>query len=399
MAGLYVLLIVSVIPWRSATIYSGGVDAVVIAKALLAVLALGATVVLAARTRERVAVGIAPAGVIAVALLVSALGSVLSGNDSATIVLVGRVFVVMATILLLLTSVPWVTSIVCLLSAMAAVALVAAITGLPTLASTGRLGGGIPEIHPNELAGLVAAPLVGLVVLMLRNGVRVWRLLAAVVLVGIAVATGSRIGLLAIGVGIVAAVLVNGIRDRSVLYLLLGALPLGYAIGSFTDVFGSLATRAGSNDTSTALDSRFDVWRVVLGWDWSEWRKWIGIGLSAKEIPVDVKWRDTQVLDSSWVSLLAQTGFIGTALIAALVVWCVASALISSRRRWLVTPLLTLVIVRSITESGLVDSAMAFILFFTVASLLTHRSRHADDPVGPQFDEIDGRRSRQTSLI
>lgn len=396
--GLYALLIVSVIPWRSATIYSGGVDAVVIAKALLAVLALAATVVLAARTRERVAVGIAPAGVIAVALLVSALGSTLAGNDSSTVVLVGRMFVVMATILFLLTTVPWVTSIVCLLSAMAAVALFAAVTGLPTLASGGRLGGGIPEIHPNELAGLVGAPLVGLVVLMLRDGVRTWRLIATVVLVGIAVATGSRIGLLAIAIGIVAAVLVNGIRDRSVLYLLLGALPLGYAIGSFTDVFGSLATRAGSNDTSTALDSRLDVWRVVLGWDWSEWRKWIGIGLSAKEIPVEIKWRDTQVLDSSWVSLLAQTGLIGTGLIAALVVWCIASALISARRRWLVTPLLTLVIVRSITESGLVDSAMAFILFFTVASVLTHRSRHADDPVGLRLDRVEEPRSRQTTL-
>ncbi len=396
--GLYAVLIVSVIPWRSATIYSGGIDTVVIAKALLAMIALGATVMLAARTRERVSVGIAPAGIIAVALLVSALGSTLAGNDSSTIVLVGRMFVVMATILFLLTTVPWVTSIVCLLSAMAAVALVAAVTGVPTLAASGRLGGGIPEIHPNELAGLVGAPLVGLVVLMLRDGVRAWRLVATVVLVGIAVATGSRIGLLAIAIGIVAAVLVNGIRDRSVLYLLLGALPLGYAIGSFTDVFGSLATRAGSNDTSTALDSRFDVWRVVLGWDWSEWQKWIGIGLSAKEIPVDIKWRDTQVLDSSWVSLLAQTGLIGTALIAALVVWCVASALISARRRWLLTPLLTLVIVRSITESGLVDSAMAFILFFTVASLLTHRSRHSDDPDGLRLDRVEEPRSRQTAL-
>ncbi|KAA0960165.1 MULTISPECIES: O-antigen ligase family protein [unclassified Microbacterium] len=396
--GLYAVLIVSVIPWRSATIYSGGIDTVVIAKALLAMIALGATVMLAARTRERVSVGIAPAGIIAVALLVSALGSTLAGNDSSTIVLVGRMFVVMATILFLLTTVPWVTSIVCLLSAMAAVALVAAVTGVPTLAASGRLGGGIPEIHPNELAGLVGAPLVGLVILMLRDGVRAWRLVATVVLVGIAVATGSRIGLLAIAIGIVAAVLVNGIRDRSVLYLLLGALPLGYAIGSFTDVFGSLATRAGSNDTSTALDSRFDVWRVVLGWDWSEWQKWIGIGLSAKEIPVDIKWRDTQVLDSSWVSLLAQTGLIGTALIAALVVWCVASALISARRRWLLTPLLTLVIVRSITESGLVDSAMAFILFFTVASLLTHRSRHSDDPDGLRLDRVEEPRSRQTAL-
>lgn len=390
--GMYVLVIVSVIPWRSSTIYGGGVDAVVIAKAMIAVIALAATAMLAARTRQRVSIGLAPAGVISLTLLISALGAALAGNDSSTIVLVGRMFVVMATILLLLTTVPWVTSIACLLGAMATVAFVAAVTGLPRLAASGRLGGGIPEIHPNELAGLVAAPFIGLVVLMLRKGVRLWRLVAAFALLGIAVLSGSRTGLLAIVVGIVIAVLVNGIRDRSVLYLLLGALPLAYGIASFTDVLGSLATRAGSNDTSTALDSRFDVWRVVFGWDWGEWRKWIGIGLSAKKIPVDIKWRDEQVLDSSWASLLAQTGLIGTALIAALIVWCVASALISSRRRWLIAPLLALVLLRSATESGLVDSATAFVLFFVVATVLTHRSRHADDPKGPRFDDDDAHR-------
>ncbi|MFT4258392.1 O-antigen ligase family protein [Microbacterium sp.] len=384
--GLYILLIASVIPWRSQTIYSGGVDAVVIAKALIALLALACTLMLAARTRERVAVGIAPAAVISVTLVVSLLGSVLAGNDAATIVLVARVFMVMATVLLLLTMVPWITSVVCLLAAMSSVAFVAAITGLPGFASSGRLGGGIPEIHPNELAGLVAAPLVGLVVLMLRTGTTLWRLSAAGVLLAIAVASGSRTGLLAMVVGIVIALLTNGIRHRSVLYLLLGALPLAYAIGSFTDIFGSIATRAGSNDTSTALDSRFDAWRVVLAWDWSEWRKWIGLGLSAKKVPVDIKWRDEQVLDSSWASLLAQSGLIGTALIAALLVWCVVAAMTSSRRRWLIAPLLVLVIVRSVTESGLVDSATAFILFFAVTSLLTHRSRHADDPVEPRFE-------------
>jgi O-antigen ligase len=396
--GLYVLLIVSVIPWRSQTIYSGGLDSVVVAKALIAVIALGAAVLLATRTHDRVSVGLGPAGVIGVTLLVSTLGSVLAGNDSATVVLIGRVFMVMATILLLLTAVPWVMSVACLLSAMAIVAVVAAVTGIPTLASSGRLGGGIPEIHPNELAGLAAAPLIGLVILMLRNGVRGWRLAAAAVLLGIAVASGSRTGLLAIVIGIAVAVLVNGIRDRSVLYLLLGALPLAYGIGSFTDVFGNLATRAGSNDTSIALDSRFDAWRVVLGWDWGEWRKWIGLGLSAKKVPVDIKWRDEQVLDSSWASLLAQAGLIGTVLVAALLVWCVMTALISSRRRWLITPLLVLVIVRSVTESGLVDSATAFILFFTVASLLTHRSRHADDPMEPRFEAVGSRRSRHSSL-
>lgn len=383
---LFLLLIVSVVPWRSQTFYGGGLDAVVVAKAAIAGITLTLAVALWVRTRVHMPIGLGPAVVLGVALLVTVLGSVVAGNESATIVLVIRVFIVMGTILLLLSSVPWMIGLNCLLAAMGTLAVIAAVTGLRTLAAGGRLGGGIPEIHPNELAGLCAPPLIALIVFTLRRGVRLWSTVALVVLLGIIVASGSRIALVGLLIATVLAVLTNGVRDRSVVYSLLIALPLAYAIGAFTGVIGDLASRGGSNDADIALDSRLDGWSVVLGWDWSAWEKWIGVGLSVKTIDVNLKWRATQVLDSSWVSLLAQVGIIGAVLVAALLLWCVVSALISSSRRGILLPLVSLLITRSVTESGLLDSAMPFVLFVTVATLLTHRSRHADEMLAGRRD-------------
>jgi len=383
---LFFLLIVSIVPWRSQTIYDGGLDAVVVAKAALAALTLALTALLWMRTRVHMPIGLGPAFVLGVALLVTVLGALVAGNSSATIVLVVRVFIVMATILLLLSCVPWLVGLSCLLTSMGVLAVIAAITGVRTLASEGRLGGGIPEIHPNELAGLCAPPLIALIVYTLRHGVRVRSTVAIIALLAIVVASGSRIALVGILVGTVLAVLTNGVRDRSVVYALLGALPLAYAICAFTGIIGDLASRGGSNAADTALDSRLDGWTVVLGWDWGSWEKWIGLGLSVKTNDVNLKWRATQVLDSSWISVLAQVGVIGALLLASLVIWCVASAVVSTGRRGILLPLVGLIITRSVTESGLLDSAMPFVLLVTVATLLTHRSRHADEMLAGRRD-------------
>lgn len=383
---LFFLLIVSIVPWRSQTFYDGGLDAVVVAKAALAALTLALTVLLWMRTRVHMPIGLGPAFVLGVALLVTVLGALVAGNSSATIVLVVRVFIVMATILLLLSCVPWMVGLSCLLTAMSALAVVAAVTGVRTLASTGRLGGGVPEIHPNELAGLCAPPIIALIVFTLRRGLHTWSVLVLVVLLGITVATGSRIALVGILVGAVLAVLTSGLRDRSVVYAVLVALPVAYAIGAFTGIIGNLASRGGSNSADIALDSRLDGWSVVLGWDWGSWERWIGLGLSVKTIDVNLKWRATQVLDSSWISVLAQVGIIGTLLLVALVAWCVASAIVSSNRRGILLPLVGLIITRSVTESGLLDSAMPFVLLVTVATLLTHRSRHAAEMLAGRRD-------------
>jgi O-antigen ligase len=264
---------------------------------------------------------------------------------------------------------------------MGILAVVAATTGARTLVK-GRLGGGIPEIHPNELAGLAALPLIALVVLILRRGVRVSPVIASVVLFGIVVATGSRIALVGILFGAIVALVTNGVRRRGVLYALLVFVPVIYGVIVFTGVVDGLASRGGTSAESTALDSRLTGWQVVLGWDWASWQRWLGVGLSVKEVAVQEKWRSSQVLDSSWVSLLAQAGLLGVLLIGLLVAWCVITAVTAASRRGLLLPLLTMFVIRTFTESGMVDSAMPFVLFVTLSALLTRRSRQASGPPG-----------------
>lgn len=384
---LYILVVTSVVPWRSQAIFSGGFDIVVLAKAIIACAALGGALVLAARTRRRVPVGLGPAFIVLLTLLITTLGAFLAGNFGPTAVLSIRVILVAATIFVILTAVTATRAIACLLAAMGTIAVVAAVTGAPELLTEGRIGGGVPDIHPNELGALAGTPLVGLITIMLRSGIRAGPALGASILAAILVGTGSRTALLAVAVATLVSLAANGIRSRDVTYALLGSLPVVYAIVFFTSTVETLATRTGTTTTTSALESRFDAWEVVLAWGWDVWQKWVGLGLSVKEIPVDIKWRDVQVLDSSWVSLLAQAGVIGTLLIVGLVIWCLIVSFTASSRRWYTLPLLTLIVFRSVTESGLVDSASPFVLFITLAFALTARSRrHGGTPSPPEAE-------------
>lgn len=380
---LFVLLILSVIPWRSDTIYQGGVDSVVIGKAVVALITLGCAMVLWARTKVRIPIGLGPASVLGIILLISLLASFVSGYSATTSVIVVRIGIAMTTVLLLLSSIRWQFALGGLMAAMATWAVVAAASGIGFLFTEGRLGGRVPEIHPNEVAGLAGAPFVAMVVWMLRTRVRPWRVLVALLLLLIVFASGSRTALLGVIIAVAIAFLTNGIRTTGVVYLLLVCLPVVYAVVVFTDVVGSLVTRGGSTDATSALAARFDAWRVVLAWDWLSWDKWIGLGLSVKKVTVNLEWREEQVLDSSWASLLAQTGLLGTLLAAALVAWCLIAAVVSSSRRGALLPLLVLLVLRSLTESGLVDSAVPFILFLVIATLLTERSRHFQELGSP----------------
>ncbi|TDN90832.1 O-antigen ligase family protein [Microbacterium sp. BK668] len=390
---LFVLLILSVIPWRSDTIYQGGVDAVVVGKAIIAVFTLALAMVLYTRTPLKVPIGLGPAAVLVTVLLISLLGSIVSGYSAATSVIVVRIGIAMATVLLVLSSVRWEFALGGMMAAMAVWAVVAATTGIGTLFSEGRLGGRVPEIHPNEVAGLAGAPLVAMVIWMLRTRVRPWRVLVAVLLLAIVIASGSRTALLGVLIAIGIALLTNGLPSRGVVYLILVTLPVVYTVVFFTGIVESLVTRSGSTDATSALDARFEAWRVVLAWDWQSWQKWIGVGLAVKKVKVNLQWREDQVLDSSWASLLAQTGLLGTVLVAGLVAWCLIGALVSSSRRGALLPLLVLLVLRSFTESGLVDSAVPFLLFLVLATLLTHRSRHAGDLPPPLEHRDDSQRA------
>lgn len=385
------LLVLSVVPWRSDEIFDGGLDPTVAGKAAVAVVGLLGAAAIAWTSNLRYPIGLGPAALAVVVVLVSTLGAVVADSAIPTIVLAIRVAILVATVLLILYSVPWDVGVGTLLAAMATVALVAGVTGIPDALSEGRLGGGVPRLHPNPLAELAGAPLVGLAVLMLRHGVRVWSAFPSAVLLAIIIATGSRTAFLAVAVAILVGVAVNGIRDRSIVYLLLASAPVLYAMAVLTDALRAVATRAGSTDTTSTLEARFDAWRVVLGWSWTAWEKWIGLGLATKTVPVDSKWLDEQVLDSSWVSILAQSGTLGMLLIGALVAWCVITAWTSTRRRWLVLPLLVVMLIRTITESGLVGGALPFVQFMLLATVLTGRSRRIGAAVKTQQPATGGR--------
>lgn len=374
----FLLLVLSVVPWRSGSIFDGGIDPLDIVKGMIAVASLALAGGLILGTRRRIPLGIAPAAAVMMLLLIGMLGAIVAGNGVATMVVIVRMLIATATILLLLSAVPWDVGVAGILAAMTALALIAAVTGLPTYAAEGRLAGGIPQMHPNELAGLAGAPLVGAVVQILRRGITLTNSSVLVLLSAVVLGTGSRTGLVAIVASILVAVLVNGIRQRAVLFVLIGGLPVAYVVVAFTDVFQELATRAGSTDTTSSLHSRFDAWNVVLGWGWSSWQKWIGLGFSEKTVPVDIEWRDVQVLDSSWVSVLGQAGVLGALLLGGLVAWTVVTATVSVRRRPWVLPLLTLLLLRSVTESGLMDATLPFVMMMVLCTVLTPRSRHED---------------------
>lgn len=374
------MLVMSVLPWRRDELFDGGLDPTVVGKALVAVGALLGAALIARATTRRYPIGVGPAALAALVVLISLLGALVAEGVGPTVVLAIRVAILVATVLLLLSGVSWEVGVGSLLAAMGTVAVIAGVTGVPGALADGRLGGGVPELHPNPLAELAGAPLVGLTVRMLRRGVRLPGALSFLLLLAIVIGTGSRTAFVALGLALLTAVVVNGIRDRTTVYLMFAAAPLLYAMAVLTEAIQELATRAGSTDTTSTLEARFDAWRVVLGWSWATWEKWIGLGLATKTVPVNARWHDEQVLDSSWISILAQAGLMGAVFMGMFVIWCVITAGASVQRRSLVLPLLVLVIVRSVTESGLLGGAMPFVQLMLLATVLTRRSRH-DGPM------------------
>lgn len=387
---ILLLVVVSVVPWRDQAIYSGGVDVVVVAKAIIAITAAGVAAVAALRTHERQRVAMAPAIIVTMIVATSVIGSYAAGDAVSASVQAARILLCVVAVSLAARLLGPEDLIYALLSVLAVIALVSALTGIPTLA-TGRLGGGIPAVHPNELAGLAAPPLIGAVALSVRRGITPARTLVVLALGGILVATGSRTALIATALAAGVALVTNGRLKPDMVMVLLACLPVAYAAAFFTPVVDELASRGGTTDTSATLMARYDGWRVVLGWEWASWEKWLGKGLSTKTVAVDLRWRDTQVLDSSWISALAQVGVAGTLLLVVLLLVALVRAVRSSKLRGVALPLLVLIVARGFTESGLLDSAVMFVVFFTLATALAaDRYDDRDLPLGKRTHAVNG---------
>lgn len=375
---VFTLVVVSVVPWRRGAIYAGGADAVVVAKALVALVALAAAAALFAAARMRGSTGARSLTLLVAIACVSALGALSTGDPDASLVLVVRLLIASATVVLVVRSVAPEVVITALLTAMGAVAVFTAVTGLLAGVTDGRLAGGLPEMAPNVLAGLAGPPVLGIAALFARRGIRAWSGLAFVVLVAIVLATGSRTSLLVVVVGVVLTLAHSRRLPASTVVATIAAVPVLAGIVLLTDTVGQAVSRGQNLQELSSFSSRTVAWDAVLATPFDTWAKWIGVGLAAKTVEVQERWRDSQVLDSSWVSIIAQAGIVGTVLLVVWVIGVVAASVRDRRLGGLTTPLLVLILIRSFTENGLVESSSTFVLFLAVSLVLEPASRFPD---------------------
>ena len=135
-------------------------------------------------------------------------------------------------------------------------------------------------------------------------------------------------------------------------------------------MFGSFFGRGGA-ESITTLSSRTIAWSAAFDYSDSSWVRMMGAGLAKKEIPVVGQYWETQVLDSSWISALVQAGRVGMVLLGVWVVWTFVTSLNGTRAHCACcsSRLLAYLLMRSVLESGLVDSTTSFITFFLVSVL------------------------------
>jgi O-antigen ligase len=364
--------VVGSVTWRRGEYFTGSLDPVVLAKAAVSVLALVLAFGLA-QSGPRPRLGTASLWLLGVVLGSSVFGALSSGRLVAGGVVGVRVAILGATVFFLLRSAPAGEVLTAIAWACGGIAVVGSVTGLPSLAS-GRLAGGIPAMDPNELA-LLAGVAVTFLAWRTVLGHAGWS--AAVVgvyLLGVLWVTGSRTGLLMLLAGI--ALMAVQIR-RARVGLVVGSLVLGSlaAVAAVaTGVVTGFLARGG--DGTSTLDSRFIAWRAALTWATSGWEQAFGGGLSVKIIRVTGQYWETQPLDSSWASLLVQTGVVGLVAAAVWVLWVFRGAVLAPRpQRVLFLGLLVFLVGRSILESGLFDATPAFLLFLAVSLLAEGGSR------------------------
>lgn len=374
------LVVVGAVSWRRGEYFSGSLDPVVVAKAAVSMLAL-ALAVLLAQSRPRRTVGTGTPWWLGVLLGCSVVGAVSAGHAVAGGVIAVRVAVVAATAYFLLRAAPATDVLRSIAWACGITAAVASVTGLRSFVAEGRLAGGVPAIDPNDLALLAGVAVVVLAWRVVLGELSASVIASGVLLLGIVWATGSRTGLLVL-LGAMAVMAAYIRRPR--VGLVIGGL--GLAAGAVvavatTGVLAGFAARGG--DGSSTLDSRFIAWRASLTWAETTWQQLFGGGLSVKIIRVRGQYWDTQPLDSSWVSLLVQTGVLGLAAAALWVLWIVRGTRRAPRAaRILFLGLLIFVVGRSILESGLFDATPALLVLVAVSLLAeggTRRRLHDED--------------------
>ncbi|MDT0275707.1 O-antigen ligase family protein [Blastococcus goldschmidtiae] len=372
-AVISLLMIASTVVWRRGDIFSGGLDAVVVGKGALSVLALGLAFLTVPPRDRALRVGTGSLWLLGTLLVSGLLGALAFGTLVPTAVIAVRIVILAATVFFLLRSRPAMDVLYGAVWACGVVVAVATATGVSTLTS-GRLEGGVPPLNPNEMAALAALVVLWIAWRTVCGETRPMGLLLATVYLGIIWATGSRTALAMLVLAM--AVMALHLR-RPAVGLVVGGLLLA-GIGSLaavsTGAVASFAERDGAG--ASTLESRFIAWRAAGSWAESLWQGAFGGGLSVKLIPIEGQWWDEQLLDSTWVSALVQAGVLGLVTVAVWVLWILRSVLRAPRRfRVLFLGLTVFLVGRSFLESGLFDATPMFLVLLAVSLLAEGGSR------------------------
>jgi hypothetical protein len=366
------LLVVSSVAWRKGAFYSGGLDIVVVSKAALTVLAVVVALLMRRPPGAWARMRAAPVLWLGSYLLISIIGGVMNADGLPTIVLAGRLALLAFALVLITVSHPWQAVISAMSSAMLVLAGFGALTGLGSLAQTGRLYGGIPPLNANEICLLVSVPVIVLFWKAVHGTASRVEFYAVAPLLGVVWLTGSRTGLAGlVTVMVLLLVLAPRVPPRVVAGIAT-VIPVVLFITFLTPLVADYAVR-GDLQSVTTLNSRTVAWRAAVDYADSPPVQIFGSGLALKQIPVTALYRDEQMLDSSWVSALIQAGYVGSMILLLFVLATLVRAFRLPRpERLLIGGLALLVTLVGVLESGMFDTAPAFIVFFTMA-MLAHR--------------------------
>lgn len=364
----FLIMVVATEPWRPDTYFEGSFDGVVIAKAALSLVGLG-TAWWLVRDRTRRPVVAWPFVLMAIYLSATVFGGWADGSLLSSLVIAGRIAILMLAVGLLLSGYDGYAVMAGLVGALATVVAFSVLTAFGQLRD-GRLAGGIPPLHPNEIAGVSVVVILWLLYRAVNGRENGVDLLLLAIAVAALISTGSRTSL----VMLLPAALVLLVSTRRVhlrvLIPFLVSLPF-LAGGLFlTQTATDLITRESTAANLLSLSNRTIAWQAALAPKDSFWSTWFGGGLSLKQIEVPGQWWSHQILDSSWVSALVQGGYVG-------LIVCL-SVLVCGVFRILRTPgelrgfrlaLVTFVSLRGLLESGLFDASTAFLLLFTAVCM------------------------------
>ena len=380
---VWALLVAAAIPWRVGSFYEGGMDPVVVAKAGLSVVALGASAVIAARAKPQLAVAALPPLLVALYIGVTLVGGVANDVIAPSLVVAVRMAILAASICLLAVARPPHELARTLVHVLAALTTVGALSGLSSF--SGRLRGVYPVLNPNLLAMLASVVAIWLLAKVLTGTDRLWELGAVGACVLVVVLTGSRTSLAALGVAVAAMCLrLTAVRMRTVALAVLTIPPFTYLVLG-TGLLESLFQRGGEENVSS-LSNRTIAWTAAVDMERDGWQTWFGQGLAQKTVPVAGQWWDTQMLDSSWVSALVQGGYFGLAIAAVLTVVAMVRAFFAPRGEGPVWLGLTLyVALGGFLESGLFDGTVSFMVFLVAALgafAAAHQRPRTFDPAG-----------------